>query len=253
MTGPQSGVQPGTPPPVLEAVGLDRDVETPAGTLRLLHGVDLRADRSELVVVRGSSGSGKSSLLRLLGGLDEPTRGSVAVDGVPLTGRGADELRALRRDRIAFVFQDFALLPELTAAENVEVPLRLRRTAPRERDRAVAEALALVGLRGHERQRPDELSGGQQQRVGIARAVVGGPGLLLADEPTAQLDSATAGEVVELVVRLVERSGLAAVVTTSDDAFVDRATRVRGTPTGADVRAVAYHSNTRSNGRSRWC
>jgi putative ABC transport system ATP-binding protein len=215
-----------TTAPVLDAVGLGLDHDTPAGPTTVLHDVDVRADRGELVVVRGASGSGKSSLLRLLGGLDRPTRGTVAVDGVPLAERDADGLRALRRDRVAFVFQDFALLPVLTAAENVEVPLRIRRTSPRARDRAVAEALALVGLDGHGQQRPDELSGGQQQRVGIARAIVGRPALLLADEPTAQLDSATAAEIVDLVAGLVERSGTAVVVTTSDDAFLDRATRV---------------------------
>lgn len=212
--------------PVLEASGLGWDVTTPAGPLRVVHDVDLRADRGELVVVRGASGSGKTSLLRLLAGLERPDRGTVAVDGTTLTDRSEDELRALRRDRLAIVFQDFSLLPVLTAAENVEVPLRIRRTDPAERDAMVAEALELVGLAGHEHQRPDELSGGQQQRVGIARAVVGRPGLLLADEPTAQLDSATAARIVDLVVGLVRDTGLAAVVTTSDDAFLDRATRI---------------------------
>lgn len=212
--------------PVLEASGLGWDVTTPAGPLRVVHDVDLRADRGELVVVRGASGSGKTSLLRLLAGLERPDRGTVAVDGTPLADRSEDELRALRRDRLAIVFQDFSLLPVLTAAENVEVPLRIRRTEPAERDAMVAEALELVGLTGHEHQRPDELSGGQQQRVGIARAVVGRPGLLLADEPTAQLDSATAAGIVDLVVGLVRDTGLAAVVTTSDDAFLDRATRI---------------------------
>jgi putative ABC transport system ATP-binding protein len=212
--------------PLLRAVGLGRDHETAAGTVRALGAVDLTADRGELVVVRGASGSGKTTLLRLLGGLDVPTRGTVLVDGVPLTERGQDGLRALRRDRIAFVFQDFALLPVLTAAENVEVPLRISRVSPRRRDAAVADALGKVGLTGHEAQFPDELSGGQQQRVAIARAVVGGAGLLLADEPTAQLDSATATDVMDLLADLVDRTGLAVVVTTSDDAFRDRATRV---------------------------
>lgn len=212
--------------PVLETAGLGWDVTTDAGVLRIVHDVDLRVGPGELVVVRGASGSGKTSLLRLLAGLERPDRGTVAIDGTDLTDLGPDALGALRRERLAIVFQDFSLLPLLTAAENVEVPLRIRRTPPRERHAMVAEALGLVGLTGHEHQRPDELSGGQQQRVGIARAVVGHPGLLLADEPTAQLDSVTAGGVVDLVAGLVRDAGLAAVVTTSDDAFVDRATRV---------------------------
>jgi putative ABC transport system ATP-binding protein len=212
--------------PVLRAAGLGRDHETPAGTVRALDAVELTADRGELVVVRGASGSGKTTLLRLLGGLDVPTRGSVLLDGVPLSERDQAGLRALRRDRIAFVFQDFALLSVLTAAENIEVPLRISRVAPRRRDAAVADALARVGLTGHEAQFPEELSGGQQQRVAIARAVVGGAALLLADEPTAQLDSATAAGIVDVIGDLVSHSGLTAVVTTSDDAFLGRATRV---------------------------
>lgn len=230
MTGPTATgpatTAPGTSVPVLRAVGLGRDHETAAGTVRALDTVDLTVDRGELVVVRGASGSGKTTLLRLLGGLDVPTRGTVLVDGVPSAERDQDDQRALRRGRIAFVFQDFALLAVLTAAENVEVPLRIRRASARRRDAAVAEALEQVGLTGHGAQFPDELSGGQQQRVAIARAVVGGPDVLLADEPTAQLDSATAAGIVELLADLVRRTGLAVVVTTSDDAFVDRATRV---------------------------
>ncbi|MFJ3378801.1 ABC transporter ATP-binding protein [Curtobacterium sp. NPDC090217] len=215
-----------TAAPVLVASGLGHDHYSPAGVVRALDAVDLSADRGELVVVHGSSGSGKSTLLRILGGLVRPTRGEVAVDGVPLAPRSEDELLAMRRDRVAFVFQDFRLLAELTAAENVEVPLRIARVDPAERDDRVRAALREVGLDGHGAQRPDELSGGQQQRVGVARAVVGRPGLLLADEPTAQLDSITSAGIVDLLAGLVERTGLALVVATSDDAFADRATRV---------------------------
>jgi putative ABC transport system ATP-binding protein len=219
-----------TAAPVLVASGLGHDHDSPAGVVRALDAVDLSADRGELVVVHGSSGSGKSTLLRILGGLVRPTRGEVAVDGVPLAPRSEDELLAMRRDRVAFVFQDFRLLAELTAAENVEVPLRIARVDPAERDDRVRAALREVGLDGHGAQRPDELSGGQQQRVGVARAVVGRPGLLLADEPTAQLDSVTSAGIVDLLAGLVERTGLALVVATSDDAFADRATRVLELP-----------------------
>jgi putative ABC transport system ATP-binding protein len=215
-----------TAAPVLVASGIGHDHVSPAGVVRALDAVDLSADRGELVVVHGSSGSGKSTLLRILGGLVRPTRGDVAVDGVPLAPRSEDELLAMRRDRVAFVFQDFRLLDERTAAENVEVPLRIARVDPTERDDRVRAALREVGLDGHGAQRPDELSGGQQQRVGVARAVVGRPGLLLADEPTAQLDSVTSAGIADLLAGLVDRTGLALVVATSDDAFADRATRV---------------------------
>lgn len=216
--------------PVLAGSGVGVDRRGPAGIVRVLDAVDVVADRGELVVVRGSSGSGKTSLLRVLGGLDRPTRGSVSVDGVDLGSAREPELLALRRDRVASVFQDFRLLDVLTAAENVEVPLRVRRTPADERDERVRAALSAVRLDGHGEQFPTELSGGQQQRVGIARAVVGAPGLLLADEPTAQLDSVTAAGIVTLVADLVAGRGLAAVVTTSDDAFLDRATRVVDLP-----------------------
>ncbi|WIE64453.1 ABC transporter ATP-binding protein [Curtobacterium sp. MCLR17_036] len=212
--------------PFLVASGVGHDHRSPAGPVRALDGVDLVADRGELVVVHGTSGSGKSTLLQVLGGLVRPSRGSVLVDGVHLARSSEAELLALRRDRVAFVFQDFRLLPELTAAENIEVPLRIARTDPAERDDRVRAVLADVGLADHAAQRPDQLSGGQQQRVGVARAVVGRPGLLLADEPTAQLDSVTSAGIVDLIARLVERDGLTAVVTSSDDAFAERATRI---------------------------
>lgn len=215
-----------TAAPLVVADGIAHDHRTPAGPLRALDPLDLVVDRGELVVVHGSSGSGKSTLLQILGGLLRPTHGAVLLDGVPLGSRSEDDLLALRRDRVSFVFQDFRLLPELTAAENVEVPLRIARVAPAERDERVRSALADVGLAAHAAQRPEELSGGQQQRVGVARAVVGRPDLLLADEPTAQLDSATSAGIVDLIADLVERTGLAAVVTSSEDAFRDRAARV---------------------------
>lgn len=214
------------PEPLLVATGIVHDHPTPAGPVRALDGVDLTADRGELVLVRGASGSGKSTLLQVLGGLVRPTRGDVRVDGVALRGRSEVELLAIRRATVSYVFQDFRLLPELTAAENVEVPLRIARVAPTDRDERVLAALDAVGLGPHARQRPDELSGGQQQRVGIARALVGRPVLLLADEPTAQLDSVTSAGIVSLVAGLAEQTGTAVVVTASDDAFHERATRV---------------------------
>ena len=190
-----------------------------------LDGIDLDVAPGEYVVVFGRAGAGKTTLLNLLGGLDRPDGGTVALDGTELASLRGDGLAAVRRDRIGFVFQTFGLLDELTAAENVEVPLRLRRTPAEERDARVRSALELVGLALRARHFPDQLSGGEQQRVAVARALVAEPPLLLADEPTSQLDSANSQAVAALVRDLVETRGLTAVVTTHDPVVVAAADR----------------------------
>jgi putative ABC transport system ATP-binding protein len=190
-----------------------------------LAGVDLDVTEGEYVVVFGRSGAGKTTLLNLLGGLDRPSSGSVSVDGVDLAGLGRDRLAALRRDRIGFVFQTFGLLAELTAAENVEVPLRLRRAPADDRDARVRAALELVGLGLRGRHFPDQLSGGEQQRVAIARALVAEAPLVLADEPTSQLDSANSHAIAAILRDLVDTRGLTAVVTTHDPIVVAAADR----------------------------
>ncbi|GII99657.1 putative ABC transport system ATP-binding protein [Sediminihabitans luteus] len=211
----------------LSARGLTRTYGTGAALVHALVDVDLDVRAGELVVVRGRSGAGKTTLLNLLGGLDRPTSGTVLLpDGRELTGLAADEVDEVRRTRFGFVFQGFGLVPVLSAAENVEVPLRLQRVPGPERDERVARALEAVGLAGHARQRPGELSGGQQQRVGIARALVAEPRVLVADEPTGQLDSTTAAGVMDLVVDLVASRGIAAVVATHDQGLAERASRV---------------------------
>ncbi|WP_345801175.1 ABC transporter ATP-binding protein [Microbacterium sp. AZCO] len=208
---------------VLRAEGLTRVYPAPAGDVVAVQGVDLEVSAGELVVLKGRSGSGKTTLLTMLGGLDRPTAGRVEVDGRDLAAPGAEELLGTR---IASIFQGFGLLPILSAAENVEVPLRIRRVDPAERDSRVTAALEAVGLQDHRNQRPGELSGGQQQRVGIARALVADPAILLADEPTGQLDAETGVQIMDLIAGIVHGRGTAAVVATHDPVMLARADRV---------------------------
>ncbi|NNU28282.1 ABC transporter ATP-binding protein [Isoptericola sediminis] len=212
--------------PVVRTEDVRRTFGRGAGEVHALRGVSVAVAPGELLVVRGPSGSGKTTLLNVLGGLDRPTSGRVWLDDRELTAMDEDAVLALRRDEIGYVFQSFGLLPVLSAAENVEVPLRLRRVPAAERAERVAEALDRVGLAEHADQRPYELSGGQQQRVGIARALVAAPRVLLADEPTGQLDTATGRRVMDVLAELVHAEGVAAVVTTHDPELVRRADRV---------------------------
>jgi putative ABC transport system ATP-binding protein len=211
---------------VLEVEALRRVFRTGDREVVALDSVDLTVAAGELVVLRGPSGSGKTTLLTLAGGLDVPTGGRVRIDGVDVSTLSETDASDLRARHIGFVFQSFGLIPVLSAAENVELPLRILRTPAEERDRRVAELLERVGLAPHREQRPYELSGGQQQRVGIARALANRPSLLLADEPTGQLDSATAAAMMELIVSVVRSEGVAALVSTHDPAVAALADRV---------------------------
>lgn len=210
----------------LRAEGLVRVFTSPAGDVRACDGIDLVLDAGELLVVRGKSGAGKTTLLNLLGLLDRPTSGRVVIGDTDSSGLSEDRLAQLRREHLGFVFQAFGLVPVLSARENVELPLRIAGVEPAERDRRVDEALTRVGLEGHAEQRPGELSGGQQQRVGIARAIVSDAGILIADEPTGQLDSRTATTIMDLLGELAHDRGLAAIVSTHDPLLVARADRV---------------------------
>jgi putative ABC transport system ATP-binding protein len=212
--------------PMVEAVGLSRDYETGDSVVHALRSIDLAVGRGELLAVRGRSGSGKTTLLNLLGGLDQPTTGRVVVDGHEISAMGEDQLVGIRRQTVAFVFQAFGLVPFLTAAENVEVPLRLVRADPGARDARVADLLELVGLGERARHRPHELSGGEQQRVALARALANRPSLLLADEPTGQLDSDTGHVIMTLLRTIVRTEGITAIVATHDVIMLDVADRV---------------------------
>ena len=211
---------------MVETHELSRDFRLGSTVVHALHAVDLRVERGELVAIRGRSGSGKTTLLSLIGGLDRPTAGRVLVDGSVVSDMGQDALVELRRRKIGFIFQAFGLLSILSAAENVEVPLRLVATDPREREDRVAVLLQLVGLGERARHRPHELSGGEQQRVAIARALANRPDLLLADEPTGQLDSDTGRTIMTLLRSVVRADRVTAIVATHDPLMLEVADRV---------------------------
>lgn len=212
--------------PMVRIENLKRSYGTGAAAVHALRGVSFDIPRGELVALKGRSGSGKTTLLNLVGGLDAADEGRIVIDGTDLAGLGEEGLLELRRDRIGFIFQSFGLIPILTAAENVGVPLRLRKADPKEREDRVALLLALVGLADHAAQRPGELSGGQQQRVAIARALANRPALLIADEPTGQLDAETGLAVMELLRAVVRSEGCTALVATHDSQLLGLADRV---------------------------
>jgi putative ABC transport system ATP-binding protein len=191
-----------------------------------LRDVSLTIHQGQLVAVCGRSGSGKTTLLNIIGGLDVPTSGSVLVAGHDITRMAERERMALRRDTVAFIFQSFGLIPMLSASENVGVPLRITGTQSRVREDRVATMLAIVGLSEHAAHRPSELSGGQQQRIAIARALAGSPKLLIADEPTSQLDLETGRQIMRLLLTVVRSEGITALVATHDEALMDLADEI---------------------------
>jgi putative ABC transport system ATP-binding protein len=185
--------------------------------------ITLEALPRQMTAIVGRSGSGKTTLLNLIAGLDAPTSGEVYIYGEPLSGMDEATRLALRRERFGFVFQSFGLLPLLTAAENVSVPLRMRGMARREREERVAEALAWVGLTRRANHRPYELSGGEQQRVAVARALAARPQIVLADEPTGQLDSGTGRRLLDLLRQLVEEREITLIVVSHDPQVMQEA------------------------------
>ena len=212
--------------PLIRVEGVTRIYRLGGREVPALRGIDLAVAQGELVSLRGRSGSGKTTLLNCIGGLDRPTSGKVWIEGHEITRSSEREGVQLRRKRIGFVFQSFALLPIYSAAENVDLMLRLSGVNDRrERRRRVEYVLALVGLRKWAAHRPYELSGGQQQRVAIARALVTQPALILADEPTGELDSATGQQIMELFREIVDREKTTVLIATHNlavDMFADR-------------------------------
>jgi len=209
----------GTPPitpPAVKTRDLTRVFKAGAEEVRAVNGVSLEIPAGAMVVVKGPSGSGKTTLLNLIAGLDEPTSGGVEIAGQPLAQMSAAEKIALRRQHVGFVFQTFGLLPYLSARENVEVPLRLVMAGRKERRARTDEALRLVGLAERARHRTYELSGGEQQRVALARALVNHPAIILADEPTGQLDSQTGADIIALLRRIVAETGITVLIASHD-------------------------------------
>ncbi len=214
------------PPAIVRAEELTRTFGRGQAAVQALRGVSFEVEPGEMVALCGRSGSGKTTLLNILAGLDRPTSGQAWVAGQDVTAMSRDDQLRLRREQVSIVFQSFALLPMLSVAENVGLPMRLSRADPGGRERRVETLLGLVGLAGSGRKRPYELSGGEQQRVGIARALASDAPLLLADEPTGQLDSQTGRQIMSLIRGIVREHGLTAIAATHDRGIVDMADRV---------------------------
>ena len=211
------------PAVMAEARDVTRTFGHGVAAVQALRGVSLTVPRGRLAALRGRSGSGKTTLLNILGGLDQPDSGTVYVAGRDLTAMGERGRTRLRRATVAFVFQSFGLIPILSAAENIGMPLRITDAGPREREERVRLMLDVVGLAEHANQGPGELSGGQRQRVAIARALAGSPKLLIADEPTGQLDSETGRQIMVLLAAVVRAEGVTALVATHDRTLIDLA------------------------------
>lgn len=217
----------GVPPaPVVCLHGVRKTYRLGAHVIPALQGVDLLVQRGELLALTGPSGSGKSTLLNLCGLIDTPDAGEVMLGGTAVQGLDEQARTLLRRDALGFVFQSFNLVPVMTVAENVDYPLFLAGVPAAERRERVAQQLAAVGLQAHAHHRPDALSGGQRQRVAIARALVKRPRLVIADEPTASLDSHTADQVLDLMRARGQAEGAAFVIATHDSRLTRRCDRV---------------------------
>lgn len=211
---------------VVETQKLEKVFKDASLEVRAVDGVSLNISEGEFTAVVGPSGSGKTTLLNMIGGLDVPTAGTVQVGGQELTQLSKSELIDFRLKEIGFVFQSYNLIPVLTAFENIEFVMLLQGRSVAERKKRVDELLEAVGLTGRGGNRPAELSGGQQQRVAVARALASKPKFIIADEPTANLDSKSAGDLLDIMQRLNEKEGITFLFSTHDQRVIDRATRV---------------------------
>lgn len=211
---------------LLESKGLEKIYKADSVAVHALKGIDMRIEPGEFVAIVGPSGSGKSTLLNIIGGLDVPTRGKVYLEGIDLSTLGANELADIRLNKIGFIFQAFNLIPVLTVEENVEFILMLRHVPRKIRAQKVREILNEIGIGEYLTRRPDRLSGGQQQRVAVARAIVSEPLLVLADEPTANLDSVSGSVLLDLMENMNRKKGITFVFSTHDPKVMERARRL---------------------------
>jgi len=214
------------PETAVEVENLHKSYVLGPAAVAALRGVDLTIPKGDFVAITGPSGCGKTTLLNLIGGIDFPSRGSVYVDGIDLSSLSGDRLADLRRDRIGFVFQFYNLIPTLTARENVEIPLQFRGVRPGKRREQSLAMLERVGLKDRADHKPSELSGGEQQRVAIARALINEPTLILLDEPTGDLDTATGKDIMGLLQNLNEQEKVTMVVASHDPAVAEASSRV---------------------------
>jgi putative ABC transport system ATP-binding protein len=208
----------------IQILELQRHFQMGSETVRALDGISLEVGRGEFVGIAGASGSGKSTLLYLLGGLDHPTGGSIWVEGEDIASLDEDGLAAFRQHKVGFIFQMFNLVPSMTALENVEFPMLFSSITPAQRRQRASQALEMVGLSDRQKHRPSELSGGQQQRVAIARSLVNDPAILLADEPTGNLDSRAGADVMAILKELHDQ-GRTLITVSHDSTIISQADR----------------------------
>ena len=209
---------------VIKAEGITRIFPVPGGEFTALKGINAEVPKGTFAILKGRSGSGKTTLMNIIGTLDDPTKGVVYLNGKAIEGMNANEREELRRKEMGFVFQSVSLIPSLNAFQNVEFSMRMAGIRPsKERDERVEECLNLVGLHNRMNHMPAEMSGGEQQRVAIARSLAHGPKLILADEPTAELDSAMAAKVTEIFKEMTRKEGITVLMTTHDVGLMDAA------------------------------
>jgi putative ABC transport system ATP-binding protein len=211
---------------VIVTEGVTKDYSENGVSVKAVRGVDLTIERGDFAAIVGPSGSGKTTFLNLISGLDNVTSGKIWLNGKPISAMSGGELSDFRRDNIGFIFQAYNLIPVLSVEENVEYIMLLQGVPLAQRRKRVAAMLKEMGLEGYENRRPPQLSGGQQQRVAVARAIVSEPALVLADEPTANLDSQTALELIDMMRRLNEHHGITFVFSTHDARVMERARRL---------------------------